>query len=465
MAAKRKKSDELWPNSPADPLASADFTAELELSVEKYIELKQRIELLEEEKEKNLKKLRLLEQTIREADAKCADHLEQLVELKHLVADLETKLEQKSEQYDQAIKQLSDEKKHFLKQEEMWQVFQKDLLTTVRVSNDLRTEAEEQSETLLNENRTLSEKIAKLENELGNLRMSIAAGERTEQAARSPTADSIVFRKTKGDHKQDGSKRNANCFAELNNAIVDENGQPDSRTNERTTVAGSKLLRQQSADSVFSSASRPPADKFASSRNSSSQSLKSISSALDSQPKNGKKSQISVKTLVETIEKAGKTTPSSTSNHQQVNSSPASLILAKSPSFNSINLNSTDKATSTNKTVAVSPFDNHHFSDRPVSLNAKLQPLLENGGGKLSKFDSKYDEKLNKLPESDAHSSAKSDEKLMNKLNDRMSNKLGDKPDDDKIGGYKSASIFGDKLTGAKLNDRLNKMDKLDKVN
>ena len=497
MAAKRKKSDEIWLKSSSDQLVATDYPTEFELSVEKYLELKQRIELLEEEKEKNLKKLRQLELTIQEADTKCADHLKQLVELKHLVTDLEAKLETKSEQYDAVIKQLTEEKAHYLRQEEKWQVFQKDLLTTVRVANDLKTEAEEQSVTLLNENRTLSEKIANLESELGSLRMNIAddatTSDRTNQnegqlnqsqtnrhqtnssqsspnqPTNKPSTTDIIFRK-KPDNKQASTKRNANCFTDLNNSLG--NGPVDSRSNERS-AAGNKLLRQQSADSVFSltgnrQLDRRP-DKFASSRNSASQSMKSISAAIDPQSKAGKKSQISVKTLVETIENASKPT-AKTVAHQQVSSSPSSLILVKSPSFNSINLNSN----ATDKIGSTKPFD--QFADRPVSLNAKLQPLLENGTGKLNKFDHKYDEKLNQLPSTNAQN----EEKLMNKLNDRTAerncdsiNKLNDKlndkfseklsrSNDDKI-GYKSTSIFGDKLTGAKLNDKLNKMDKLDK--
>lgn len=498
MATKRKKSDEIWLQSPSDQLVSTDYTTEFELSVEKYIELKQRIELLEEEKDKNLRKLRQLEQAIQEADTKCAAHLRQLVELQKLVTDLEVKLEKKSEQYDKVIKQLSEEKEHYLRQEEKWQVFQKDLLTTVRVANDLKTEAEEQSETLLNENRTLSEKIMSLERELGELKLGMtndasttsdrtehratAGGQQTGKAA-SPTADSIIFRK-KTDHKQAGSKRNANCFTELNHSLGNKTGAPAggrTHSNEKTAI-GSKLLRQQSADSVFSSMNRPQPDKFASSRNSSSQSLKSISSALDQQSRSGKKSQISVKTLVETIENAAKTTLATKApitNYQQVSSSPSSLILSKSPSFNSINLNSNDKL-ATNRPVS-SPFDAPHLADRPVSLNAKLQPLLENGasaGVKLSKFDSKYDEQLNKLPANE--SDAKNEEQLMNRLNDRMNDRAGErhcdplhkrfgekagekftsKLDDDQIGRYKSTDIFGG---GAKLNDKLNKMDKLDK--
>ena len=483
MATKRKKSDELWLQSPSDQLVSTDYTTEFELSVEKYIELKQRIELLEEEKDKNLRKLRQLEQTIQEADTKCANHLRQLVELQKLVSDLETKLEQKSEQYDQVIKQLSEEKEHYVRQEEKWQVFQKDLLTTVRVANDLKTEAEEQSESLLNENRTLSEKIRDLERELGELKLGIAndtASDRTEQPTSktaSPSTDSIVFRK-KTDHKPASSKRNANCFTELNNSLGNKPASPV-KSNEKTAL-GSKLLRQQSADSVFSSVNRP--DKFASSRNSSSQSLKSISSVLDQQQsKGGKKSQISVKTLVETIENAAKTTlTSKPANHQQVSSSPSSLMLSKSPSFNSINLSSNDKLTnSSTHRPAGMPFDTP--ADRPVSLNTKLQPLFENGasaGGRLGKFDSRYDEQLNKLPTSDA----KKEEQLMNRLNDRMNDRAGDplhkrlasgekagekhvtKPGDDQLNRYKSTDIFGgDKLTSAKLNDKLNKMDKLDK--
>lgn len=125
MATKRKKSGELWLSSKATDSIDSQLSSTHEEDhqiLPKFIELRQRIELLEEEKDRNLKKLKQLEQTIQEADSKCVSHLQKLSELKSLVSELESNLLKKSEQYDQAIRKLEEEKEHFHQQEAKWQV-------------------------------------------------------------------------------------------------------------------------------------------------------------------------------------------------------------------------------------------------------------------------------------------------------------------------------------------------------
>ena len=215
------------------------------------------------------------------------------------------------------------------------------------MANDLKTEAEEQSDLLLNENKTLSEKIASLENELSKLKVNkfmiqdlnhrgepksdlnsdlnyeMTNDFRDEVKSDSKDnfnsalgshqfnnqnqnndfndlkGDAVVFRKTIKDELADKRidlNRNANCFTEMNG--LDKN----------------KLIRQQSADSVFSSTTH---DKH--NQRGSSQSL--ILS---------NKNKISVKSLVKTIENASKT------------NCAANVPISKSPSFNSINLSKPD---------------------------------------------------------------------------------------------------------------------------
>jgi len=295
MAAKRKKSGELWPQTTSKSSSDCiidNNNHQLDNINDLYIELQQRIVQLEEEKDKNLIKLRQLEQTIQEADDKCATHLKQLTELKSLVGELEIKLEEKNEHYNQAIKQLEDAKLNFSKQEEKWQIFQKDLLTTVRVANDLKTEAEEQSDLLLNENKTLTEKIAVLEMELSKLKVN----------------GQVHFEK---------NEPNGNT---INNQVTDKN----------------KLIRQQSADSVFSTtntSNNPP--------------TKLIQQRATSQILNNS-NKISVKSLVKTfidIENASKTNVPVATTCQQ---SQQQQQISKSPSFNSIKLNNNNQLNSNN---------------------------------------------------------------------------------------------------------------------
>lgn len=55
-------------------------------------------------------------------------------------------------------------------QNEEWEQFQSDLLMTVRVANDLKTEAQTQSEMLIAENKELKEKVKVLEVQVDKLK-------------------------------------------------------------------------------------------------------------------------------------------------------------------------------------------------------------------------------------------------------------------------------------------------------
>lgn len=58
----------------------------------------------------------------------------------------------------------------FVLQNEEWEQFQSDLLMTVRVANDLKTEAQVQSEMLIAENKGLKEKVKNLEAQIDRLK-------------------------------------------------------------------------------------------------------------------------------------------------------------------------------------------------------------------------------------------------------------------------------------------------------
>lgn len=63
--------------------------------------------------------------------------------------------------------------KIIFEQSEEWKKFQADLLTTVRVANDFKTEAQNDLERLLVENKELKEKINTLVSELDKLKVII----------------------------------------------------------------------------------------------------------------------------------------------------------------------------------------------------------------------------------------------------------------------------------------------------
>lgn len=283
----------------------------------------------------------------------------------------------------------------------------------------MKTEAEEQSETLLNENKTLSEKITNLENELNKLRVNNGSINKDDskndlesdlKSLKDDAENRVVFRKGIDD-RQVGSKRNANCFTDLNNSLnkYEQTNGHQTKIDSIVSPTSSKLFRQQSADSVFSSIRQQ--DKLKSLRGSTHL-LKSVSSLDQS-----KLNKISVKTLVETIE--------SKANHQtgsQANSQ--NLVLSKSPSFNSINPNE--------KTPTKSSFNAQYFNPNGISTES------------TNKYQS-------------IEHQTETNGKLTPKANETNSLRRLESIDDKFV-------TNDDKSSTTKLNDKLNKLDKLDKL-
>lgn len=106
--------------------------------------------------------LQLVRDSLSELQAQCQRHLEDKRELKAALSEAQTR------QYD-LERALADERK--LRQEESaeWEQFQTDLLMTVRVANDFKTEAQSELERVVMENKTQRDKLRALEAQLDKL--------------------------------------------------------------------------------------------------------------------------------------------------------------------------------------------------------------------------------------------------------------------------------------------------------
>jgi hypothetical protein len=205
MATKRKKSESNWTESnqmDADTEMDKDTNESLLNSAtddesEPREQLKatyDRIEQLEKAQNEYRNQVQILEAAVRQSEAECADQRQQQAQLRTSLLDLRNQLRLKTEQCERTEQELIVEREAFAVQQKAWQTFQNDLLTTVRVANDLKSEAEQQSEQLRAHNRNLSEQVAQLESELHSLKVQQPVNQRSDVDSMDTTSSIMIDR-------------------------------------------------------------------------------------------------------------------------------------------------------------------------------------------------------------------------------------------------------------------------------
>ncbi|XP_058806768.1 cytospin-A isoform X2 [Phymastichus coffea] len=132
-------------------------------------DLEYRLSQLKEERVSVNAELQLVRDSLAELQSQCQRHLEDKREMKAVLSELQRReREAQSRQYELEVA-LAEERK--LRQEENaeWQQFQTDLLMTVRVANDFKTEAQSELERVVLENKTQRDKLRALEAQLDKL--------------------------------------------------------------------------------------------------------------------------------------------------------------------------------------------------------------------------------------------------------------------------------------------------------
>lgn len=166
--------------------------AELDLEQCKISYEKERSDLLlkltleSSEKECRNKELERLESATREAELKCIRHLEDKRELKATISEMQKQLQEERSKLHQLSLELAETKEKFKEEYQEWQLFKSDLLTTVRVANEFKTEAQEMVERILLKNKKLSERIPQLEAEVAKLKAQADAASASVKQDQSP---------------------------------------------------------------------------------------------------------------------------------------------------------------------------------------------------------------------------------------------------------------------------------------
>ncbi|KAI1293798.1 Cytospin-A [Halotydeus destructor] len=124
----------------------------------------------DEDKIRYAKQQELLECKLRDAEIRGQRYLEDKRELKSVVRDLHCQLSELRAKYEVTLRELNLNKTHMIEKDREWKSFQTDLLTAVRVANDFKTETQENLEKVTLKNKKLTEKLFELESEILRLK-------------------------------------------------------------------------------------------------------------------------------------------------------------------------------------------------------------------------------------------------------------------------------------------------------
>ncbi len=128
-------------------------------SKEEIADLEYKVEQLLAKKQSLIVETSTLHAAVAELESACRRHLEDKREMRTTAADQQVKLADALARRDELERLLTDERAKWEAQQEEWQQFQKDLLTTVRVANDFKLETLAKMEKVVEENRLLHEKL------------------------------------------------------------------------------------------------------------------------------------------------------------------------------------------------------------------------------------------------------------------------------------------------------------------
>ncbi|XP_029167714.1 cytospin-A isoform X2 [Nylanderia fulva] len=132
-------------------------------------DLEYRLNQLKDERLSVSTELQLVRDSLAELQAQCQRHLEDKRELKAALSEGQRREREAQTRQYELERALADERK--LRQEESaeWEQFQTDLLMTVRVANDFKTEAQSELERVVMENKAQRDKLRSLEAQLDKL--------------------------------------------------------------------------------------------------------------------------------------------------------------------------------------------------------------------------------------------------------------------------------------------------------
>ncbi|KAL0128196.1 hypothetical protein PUN28_003448 [Cardiocondyla obscurior] len=211
-------------------------------------DLEYRLNQLKDERLSVSTELQLVRDSLAELQTQCQRHLEDKRELKAALSEAQRReREAQTHQYE-LERALAEERK--LRQEESaeWEQFQTDLLMTVRVANDFKTEAQSELERVVMENKTQRDKLRALEAQLDKLNKAnqkviqqpparpASTPTETQQSVLTSVQQEIAARRKANISRQD-SRLSVKCLIEsIENATKQAKAGPGSRSSSTSSL-------------------------------------------------------------------------------------------------------------------------------------------------------------------------------------------------------------------------------------
>ncbi|XP_055855346.1 cytospin-A [Episyrphus balteatus] len=199
--------------------------------------LEYRYETLQQEKDKLHSEYQQLQDNTAELQVQCKCHLEDKAQLQNLLGETQKHLDDAERKLGEKDEQLQKETKLRKQEAEEWQQFQSDLLMTVRVANDFKTEALCAREQLVLDNKTQREKIRMLEQQVEKLNKQISSADTTQQSLLTTVQQEMASRRSKISLSKQDSRLSVKTLIET----IENNKQTKSEESESRYSSNSSL--------------------------------------------------------------------------------------------------------------------------------------------------------------------------------------------------------------------------------
>ncbi|XP_076639484.1 cytospin-A isoform X5 [Colletes latitarsis] len=211
-------------------------------------DLEYRLNQLKDERLSVSTELQLVRDSLTELQTQCQRHLEDKRELKAALNEAQRRERDAQTRQYELERALAEEQK--LRQEEVaeWEQFQTDLLMTVRVANDFKTEAQSELERVVMENKTQRDKLRALEAQLDKLNKAnqkviqqppqrpASTPTDTQQCVLTSVQQEIAARRKANISRQD-SRLSVKCLIEsIENATKQAKAGPGSRSSSTSSL-------------------------------------------------------------------------------------------------------------------------------------------------------------------------------------------------------------------------------------
>ncbi|XP_071633005.1 cytospin-A isoform X5 [Temnothorax longispinosus] len=211
-------------------------------------DLEYRLNQLKDERLSVSTELQLVRDSLAELQTQCQRHLEDKRELKAALSEAQRREREAQTRQYELERALADERK--LRQEESaeWEQFQTDLLMTVRVANDFKTEAQSELERVVMENKAQRDKLRALEAQLDKLNKAnqkviqqpptrpASTPTETQQSVLTSVQQEIAARRKANISRQD-SRLSVKCLIEsIENATKQAKAGPGSRSSSTSSL-------------------------------------------------------------------------------------------------------------------------------------------------------------------------------------------------------------------------------------